>query len=78
MNKTLDWIKEIREGNQKVMKQDLEKVLKNFEGGQTEGNHSLLEELRDNEREDALLSLIQVMLEEEITPKHRNTEVKGK
>ena len=67
MSKTLDWIKEVREGCQKVIEKDLETIMKEFKKGNFEKSSfaSLVQEVRDNEREDALLSLIQAMLEED-------------
>ena len=62
---TLEWIEEVRSECKKLLQIDIGKVLKNYNKGNTEGNYALLEEIRDNERDDALLSLIQEMLKEE-------------
>ena len=68
MNKTtLDWIKDVRKGCKKVLERDAEQVLKILKKGSfdTEKFYPLLMEIKDNERDDALLSLIEGMLEEE-------------
>ena len=61
----LKWIKEVREGCKKVIKIDLEKVMKEMKKGNYDKSSfaGLVQELRDNERDDALLSLIEEMLE---------------
>ncbi len=64
----LKWIKDVREGCKKVIEQDGREIFKIMKKGhfETETLYKWLMEVRDNEREDALLSLIQGMLEEEI------------
>jgi predicted 2-oxoglutarate/Fe(II)-dependent dioxygenase YbiX len=66
-NKTLNWIKEVREGCKKVILLDMEKIISEFKKGNTDTIkfNSLLQEVRDNERDDALLFLIEKMLQEE-------------
>jgi hypothetical protein len=67
MSKTLDWIKEVREGCKKVILLDVEKIISEFKKGNTDTIkfNSLIQEVRDNERDDALLFLIEKMLSEE-------------
>ena len=68
MNETLKWIKDVRMGCKKVLKKDALQILKIMKKGsfQTEELYPLLMEVRDNERDDALLSLIEAMIEEEL------------
>lgn len=67
-NKTLIWIKDVRKGCQNTIKRNTEKLINEIERGNFETSkfNELFQELRDNEREDSLLYLIEKMLEEEI------------
>lgn len=67
MSKTLCWIKDVRNGCKKIIKTDLENIWKEIKKGNTEQTkfNLLLQEIRDNERDDALLFLIEEMLKEE-------------
>lgn len=75
MQKVIDWIDEVREETKKILKSDAEKILKIVKKGkfETESFYPLLMEVRDNERDDALLSLIREMIVEEL----RKTKRKG-
>jgi hypothetical protein len=68
MNRLLDWIKEVKEGCYKVIKEDIEKVMKDMEKGNWDrrGFAGLVVEIRDNERDFALLELIEKMVNEEV------------
>jgi len=76
MSKTLDWIKDVRKGHEKVLMQDAGNVLKIIEKKEFESKTllALLDEIKEVERDDALLSLVQAMLEEDI----RNIDKEGK
>ena len=65
--KIVKWINDVRTECKKVVKKDLEKVLKEIKKGNLEGRdfYSLIMEIRDNERDEALLSLIRKMILEE-------------
>jgi hypothetical protein len=69
----IDWINEVRGSCNKIIKEDLEKCEKllkqgkGLENSSSLGNYfNLLQEIRDNERDYALLGLIEKMFIEEI------------
>ena len=67
LKKTKDWIKQVREGCKKTIKTDLEKIMKELDKGDWDRMNfaKLLQEIRDNERDDSLLVLIQEMIKED-------------
>jgi len=73
---TLDWIKDVRKGCQDVLKKDAVKVLEFIKKGKFEAKalQDLLEEIKEQERDDALLSLIQKMLEEDYTKENKGVK----
>lgn len=73
---TLDWIKDVRKGCKQVLERDASQILQIMKRGkfETEKLYPLLMEIRDNEREDALLSLIEAMLEEDVDAHKEETE----
>lgn len=73
----LEWIKDVRVGCKKIIEIDIKKIMKLVKGGNLDKSefHLLFSELRDNERDDALLSLIQRMLEEEIELKNQKEKI---
>jgi len=77
MNKILDWIKEVREGSQKTIRIDLEKVMNDFKRGNYDKSSfaGLVQEIRDNERDDALLCLIEEMIKEELSPTPQSDKI---
>lgn len=68
MNNILNWIKEVRRECQKIIERDLNKiVIERKKGNMFETKYFfLLDEIREQERDNNLLSLIQEMIEEEI------------
>ena len=66
LEKIIKWIDDVRTECKKVVKKDLKQILKEIEKGKLEGNfYSLLMEIRDNERDEALLSLVKEIILEE-------------
>jgi len=67
MKEVLKWIDDVIKGCQKTIKKDLEEIMKELKKGNFEYNkfHLLLSEIRDNERDSALLSLIKEIILEE-------------
>lgn len=65
--KTLDWIKDVRKGCKDILEKDAKKILKIVKKGrfETEEFYDLLMEIRDNERDEALLSLFEEMIKED-------------
>ena len=77
---TLDWIKEVRKGCEKVLEKDAKSILGIMKKGkfETENLYPLLMEIRDNERDDALLYLIEEMLkEDDLNREDHEQEVKN-
>lgn len=71
MREIIKWIKDVRKECKRIIKIDLEKIMKEMKKGNWDNKifHSLLTEIRDNERDEALLSLIEEMILEEIKSK---------
>jgi len=64
---TLEWIKDVRTETRKIIERDARKLTEMLKKGNWDNSNyrALFEEIRDNERDDALLSLVQGMLEED-------------
>jgi len=68
INEVLEWIVDVRKECKKIIKLNLKKVMDRLKSGNinTIRFNVLLQEIRDSENEDALLSLIESMIRENL------------
>lgn len=67
MDKVIAWIDEVIDGGQDIIEKNLKKCLNALGNNDSDGSkfYSLLEEMKENERDNALLSLVKEMIIEE-------------